>query len=176
MHRAVWDLRKGNFDCQHINYLGTVMFSSFDLFTSTSCHHLLNLFKLISLHPSSRAFTLGWITSTFSWCSLLMYSQTSFALPGCKIGAVPSNLLSNLIEFEVAHPHLVIKRLIPQVCMLSFFMSPLSSLAWHTAWKAWAATGETGQLAKEAKLLLKNNPKKSIGLFKVVLPLSGWNW
>lgn len=175
MHRAVWVLRKGNFDSQHMNYLGIVMFSSFDLFTSMSCHHLLNLFKLISLHPSSRAFTMGWITSTFSWCSLLMYSQMSFTLLSCKIGAVPRNLLSNLIELEVAHPHLVTKRLILQVCMFSFFMSPLLSLAWHTVWKA-RATGETAQLAKETKLLLKNNPKKSIGLFKVILLFSGWNW
>lgn len=57
-----------------------------------------------------------------------------------------------------AGPHSVPKELILQTHVFSFdCLSPLLSLAWHTAWKG-GGTVETGQLAKEIKLLRKKAP------------------
>lgn len=69
-------------------------------FISRSCQHLLHLLKLTLPHPSSSKFILGWITTTFSLLSLPVLSQTSFPLPGCKIVAVPSSWVLNLIKFD----------------------------------------------------------------------------
>lgn len=126
--------------------------------------------------PQQQRIYIGWITSTFSWCSLLMYSQKSFTLPSCKRGAtVPSNLLSNLIELEVAHPHLATKS-----WYYRFVCFPSSCLLCHLLFGT--LPGKHEQLVKEDSLPRRQNsfwrttPKKSIGLFKVVSPFSRWNW
>lgn len=96
------------------------------------------------------AFTLGWITSTFQ-CILPMLSQILSVLPSCKIVVVPSSLMLNLIEFDGSTFSFCPKKLILQACVFILHVSfPISCLA--PPWKAWV-TGETGQLAKEIKLL-----------------------
>lgn len=99
MHKAVWNARKGNLGHGHMNYLESVIFSFYS-FISSSCQHLLHLLKMTLPHPGSSIFISGWITTNFSLYSLPVLSQTSFPLPCCKIVAVPSSWLLNLIKFD----------------------------------------------------------------------------
>lgn len=63
-----------------------------------------------------------------------------------------------------AGPHSVPKELILQAHVFSSdCLSLLLSLAWHTAWKGGGTEKEeTGQLAKEIKLLQKKSPSMKI--------------
>lgn len=70
-----------------------------------------------------------------------------------------------------AGPRSVPKEPILQAHMLSFgCLSPLPSLAWRAAWEG-GGTVETGQLAKEIKLFLKDGPAIKASVFFRRFPL-----
>lgn len=174
MHKAVWNARKGNLGHGHMNYLESVIFSFYS-FISSSCQHLLHLLKLTLPHPGSSIFISGWITATFSLYSLPVLSQTSFPLPCCKIVAVPSSWLLNLIKFDGSRSSFCPKRADTTGSHVFFdCLSPLQSLASRAAWKGGGAV-KTGQHAKEIKLLLKESPDIKISGFFRRCPLYRWN-
>lgn len=64
-----------------------------------------------------------------------------------------------------AGPHSVPKELILQTHVFSFdCLFLLLSLAWHAAWKG-GGTVDTGQPAKEIKLLQKKSPSMKMSVF-----------